>query len=186
MKKLMFAAIAVAIATVSQAASISWKFTNQNPSDFASQYVYAVSASDYDAAINDLKTNDGAKFLSDYNIANTDAGTDYQLKLNARGGGAGATALKGTDNQLAFFIFKDGIVDGKTYYTSGLVGGASYLYTPPDQATSTIDLGTSASKFTTTGTIASSGGGTDPLPEPTSGLLLLVGGAVLALRRKQK
>ena len=30
------------------------------------------------------------------------------------------------------------------------------------------------------------GGGTDPLPEPTSGLLLLVGGAVLALRRKQK
>ncbi len=30
------------------------------------------------------------------------------------------------------------------------------------------------------------GGGTDPLPEPTSGLLLLVGGAMLALRRKQK
>lgn len=185
MKKLMFAAIAAAIATVSQAASISWKFSNQNPSDFASQYIYAVSASNYDAAINDLKTNDGAKFLSDYNIANTDAGTDYQLKLNARGGGAGATALNGSDNQLAFFIFKDGIVDGKTYYTSGLVGGAAYLYTPPDQATSTLDLGTSASKFTTTGTIAKSGGG-EGVPEPTSGLLLLVGGAMLALRRKQK
>ena len=33
---------------------------------------------------------------------------------------------------------------------------------------------------------AQSGGGGETIPEPTSGLLLLVGGAMLALRRKQK
>ncbi len=35
-------------------------------------------------------------------------------------------------------------------------------------------------------TWTSTGGGTTDVPEPTSGLLLLVGGALLALRRKQK
>ncbi len=30
------------------------------------------------------------------------------------------------------------------------------------------------------------GGGSEPIPEPTSGLLLVVGGALLALRRRQK
>ena len=35
-------------------------------------------------------------------------------------------------------------------------------------------------------TYVAAGGNTPPIPEPTSGLLLLVGGAMLALRRKQK
>jgi hypothetical protein len=35
-------------------------------------------------------------------------------------------------------------------------------------------------------TKTATGGGGETIPEPTSGLLLLVGGAMLALRRKQK
>ena len=185
MKKLVVAIVVTVVATISQAASIAWGFTNEQGSSFANQFVYAVSASDYAAAILDLKENDGAKFLSDYNIPNTDAGTDYQKKLNARGNASGGTALKEGDSQIALFVFKDGITDGKSYYTTGLIGDATYLYEDGQQATKTLALGTSASAFTTTGTIAKSGGSED-VPEPTSGLLLLVGGAMLALRRKQK
>jgi hypothetical protein len=176
MKKLLIVAFAFSLASVSQAAQINWKFANENPSDFANQFVYAVSAANYSAAITDLTTNDGAKFLSDYNIANTDAGTDYQVKLNARGGGSGFTVLSGSDTQFALFVFKDGIVNGKDYYTTGLVGSSTYIYTPPDQVPATLELGTSAAAFATTGTIA---------PEPTSGLLMLLGMAGLALKRKR-
>lgn len=170
MKKLLIASIAISLAAMSQAASIAWKLTNQNPSDFASYTVYAVSASDYTAAINDLTTNDGAKFMSDYNLA------DSSKALNSRGGGSGAVEMKDGDSQFAFFIFKEGIVNGKDYYTTGLVGSSDYTYTPPEQAPATLELGTSAAAFTTTGTIA---------PEPTSGLLMLLGMAGLALKRKR-
>ena len=47
-----------------------------------------------------------------------------------------------------------------------------------------FDFGSGAGTLPSTPT--GHGGGDDPIPEPTSGILLLVGGAVLALRRKQK
>ena len=44
------------------------------------------------------------------------------------------------------------------------------------------------SSFATTGATGwnTNGGGSTDVPEPTSGLLLLIGGAMVALRRKQK
>ena len=170
MKKLIIVSVAIGLAAISQAASIQWKLTNENPSAFASYTVYAVSASDYAAAIADLTTNDGAKFMSDYFLEGS------SKALNSRGGGSSGVAMKGSDTQFALFIFKEGIVDGKDYYTTGLVGSSDYTYTPPEQAAATLELGTSAAVFTTTGTIA---------PEPTSGLLMLLGMAGLALKRKR-
>ena len=59
---------------------------------------------------------------------------------------------------------------------------SAMLYTPPAGAP-----GTFASTLATAGTTGTMSGGDAPgVPEPTSGLLLLVGGAMLALRRKQK
>ena len=78
-----------------------------------------------------------------------------------------------------FFV----VISGDNVYQSGVeqlteiqtIGSTSLAFGSQKSATQ------AASAWKTVG-----GGGTDPLPEPTSGLLLLVGGAMLALRRKQK
>ena len=179
MKKLIIAAAIVCAAAVTQAAQVSWAISNGASGDsFGKQYVYAVLGSNYDAAIADLTTNDGLKFLSDYAIANTDdASLNYQVALNARGGGNAPTVI-GDETKFALFVFTDGITDGKTYQTTGLMDASAYLFEPPAQATSVLELGKSSSSFTTSGTIAA-------VPEPTSGLLLLLGMAGLALKRKR-
>ena len=61
-----------------------------------------------------------------------------------------------------------------------MTGTGSYLLEA--DASKTVNLAMSSWTQIT----ASSSGGTTPVPEPTSGLLLLVGGAMIALRRKQK
>ena len=179
MKKIIIAMAIVCASVLAQGAAVSWKTTNGNSGDsFNKQYVYAVLGSDYNAAIADLTTNGGAKFLSDYAIANTsDSSKNYQVQFNARGGGSASTLL-GDESKFALFVFTDGIVEGNGYQTTGVLDVKDYLYEPPAQATSVLNLGASSSSFATSGTIAS-------VPEPTSGLLMLVGLAGLALRRRR-
>lgn len=71
----------------------------------------------------------------------------------------------------AFTIASLGSVEVTDAVTSGnaVFGGGGDLYTGLVSTWSTI----------------SSGSGPEPIPEPTSGLLLLVGGALLALRRRR-
>ena len=76
--------------------------------------------------------------------------------------------------------------DGSKYLDAGTVTGTVYDPTDP------TSVGTLAGKsmqgstgFPQASALQSMTGGGD-VPEPTSGLLLLVGGAMLALRRKQK
>lgn len=179
MKKIIIAMAIVCASVMAQAAAVSWKTTNGSSGDsFGTQYVYAVLGSNFEAAIADLTTNGGAKFLSDYAIANTaDSTLDYQTKLNARGGGSASTLL-GNESKFALFVFTDGIAEGKLYQTTGVLDASGYLYEPPAQATTVMNLDKSSTSFATSGTIAA-------VPEPTSGLLMLVGLAGLALRRRR-
>ena len=87
------------------------------------------------------------------------------------------------------------IVNGDQYKASTVYSGTN-IYDPAAQESSPGTATLSSAQIANTSWSSFGGGGTpDPgptpgpgpnIPEPTSGLLLLVGGAMLALRRKQK
>ena len=96
---------------------------------------------------------------------------------------------KGTDMFAVVFDTKStaAIIDEMTYGISGKFSTSSYIYDgnadPPESSPGTFSFGLASGL--TAGTI---GGGSTPsedVPEPTSGLLLVLGGAMLALRRRR-
>lgn len=176
MKKLvMFAAVAV-LAFAGQASSVDWRvnYAGQGAAWAGNgAFVLAFAGSDY-ADIVKLVTVDGsdtlqadlaAKALSSATISNNR--------------GAASTAPTGTANapsSMFWMIFSDGSYDADsavTWTAATDVSGA--FYEPPATGTT---FALSAANFTNSGTIAG-------VPEPTSGLLMLVGLAGLALRRRR-
>ena len=73
--------------------------------------------------------------------------------------------------------------DKKSYYVNptGKTLAAKNIYEPPNSGTQVSVNNTSDHTYTA----FAGGGGGEEVPEPTSGLLLLVGGALLGLRRKR-
>ena len=108
------------------------------------------------------------------------------------------TGLKSFDSDLASISFNIVVVDTTNNKYSVVKSGTYTPYGATDTAdTTTAALTTAARNVTGTGTApltwtalegASGGGGDTPVdsPEPTSGVLMLLGAGVLALRRKQK
>ncbi len=188
MKKLIVLMSAVALGLTASAASMDWDMTVASTSKG-----YKTMFFDYDnltaiQAILDAGGSSTYSSLQGYAFSNA-SGTDTFAT------GSKSTTLssqlfsgldKGTDMFAIVFDTKStaAIVDDMTYGMSGKFATSSYIYDgnadPPESSpgTFTFDLSTGL----TTGTIGASG----PTPEPTSGLLLLVGGSLLALRRKQK
>ena len=80
----------------------------------------------------------------------------------------------GTDYDF-YFVIVDG---GKTFTSNTKTVGAL------DVGTANITFGNMATQTQNASNWASSGGG-EPVPEPTSGLLMLLGAAGLALKRKR-
>ena len=84
-----------------------------------------------------------------------------------------------------------GLTEGETYYgtlvVTGTYGGQSYTINISDPVSIKFKTsGTTTMNFKTSIEAAGGWPAGEGAPEPTSGLLLLVGGAMLALRRKQK
>lgn len=171
MKKLMIVLVAVAYAAVSQAASVSWMLEKDTNKTFGNLTAYVINGSDY-AAVAALLTAGGATVATDF-----DAYVINSAALNSRGaGGDVATGVTGTS--IALFIFADDkIADGSTYSTTGAIDASAYVYTPP--ASSPGDLTLTVASFTTKGAPIGD------VPEPTSGVLMLLGLAGLALKRKR-
>lgn len=187
MKKLLIVLGAVAIATVSQAATFSWKTQ-------VGQYVYEGGTSSKAGSITAYLFNadvvsrdalvaafiDNGKGLTDF--------TSLSSKATSAAGAIANTTFStdpiGTETSLkAYFA----IISGDNIFISAEVSG---LY----QTTSTTTLQfapTAASKAAvtewTTGasSVATAGGWYTAVPEPTSGLLMLLGMAGLALRRRR-
>ena len=94
------------------------------------------------------------------------------------------TANDASITSSASFYYAIVATDGKSFSYVEATGMASKVYDPSLQESSKGAFNTINSATILAGTSKSFGGG--DVPEPTSGLLLLLGGAMLALRRKQK
>ena len=173
MKKLIIGVVAVAIAAVVQAAQVSWTLEKDTDKTFGNLTAYVIDGANY-AAVKALLDAGGASVATDFSAYVIDSAA-----LNSRG--AGGSEADGVDgNTLAWFIFKDNkIEDGSAYNTTGAMNISSYKFTPPESNPGDFTL--TVDSFTTKGAPI----GTGSVPEPTSGLLMLLGVAGLALRRKQ-
>lgn len=171
MKKLIVGVAAVAFAATVHAASAMWGLEKDSAKTFGNLTAYVINGSDY-ATVAALLTAGGDSVATDFNGYVIDS-----VALNSRGaGGSVSDGMTGTS--LAWFIFADDkIQDGSSYSTTGAIDVSAYVYTPPQSSpgeyTFTVDA------FTTRGSPIGD------VPEPTSGVLMLLGLAGLALKRKR-
>ena len=199
MKKLMFIAAVVA-AGLAQAASVNWEiakksFTMKDGSkpNGATVYVFDTAADGYTAFITSLTEGKLGDSINADTFTGASGylgqGTTYKSTnatlLNNNYGKANGTVTvsKVQDYDLAMIVY-----DGTDFLISDTASGKSYTDNPDDGSVAGFTAGkmTASSWATYTPASTPDPDPVTPAPEPTSGLLLLVGGAMLALRRKQK
>ncbi len=193
MKKLMFILAAAATAASVQAASVSWTCTNVkdgsgNPISGVAYFVNAATLSQ-----SDFKALSGATAMIDalkFDVDDGAGGTKKQTMYSWTPTDAGKYTSTAVDN--ATLGLKDATASSAylVVFDTATITDASHYYLTEVKSFETLSGSYSAQQAA--GAWAdvktSGGGGTSggDAPEPTSGLLLLVGGAMLALRRKQK
>ena len=191
MKKLMMIVSSMAVACSVQAASMVWGFQSSDIMDSTGQYMGdAVQGIAY--LYLGTVTSDGTAFDTSSATYVTQAGQNAAYQFGVFDAPVDNDAVPNTSAGQAYtLILVEDNGKGLDSYEGNyiLVNGTS---------TQGVDPMTSATwaKFTdataygasdwSTMTAGGGGGGQGGIPEPTSGLLLLVGGAMLALRRKQK
>ena len=180
MKKLIMFAAAVALACAGQAASVDWKLNVAGQGatwKAANAYAMAFNGSDY-AAVIKLLTVDGsdnmATDLGTYALKNGDV-TQFAI-ANSRGTASAAGQSTGVTGDTMFWVvFTEGSMDaGSTISWTAASDISAYDYEAGSPSPGSFAI----TAVPNSGTIAS-------VPEPTSGILLLVGMAGLALRRKR-
>ena len=178
MKKLLIAFAAVASALVVNAASCNWSTTGSiyTPTDSAvavsgfTAYLFDVTTVSQSALVTALR--DGGS-ITDY-TAMSSFSTDTAAKVST----TSFTQDSGKTIEAFFAIVKD-----------------DYVYISNTKSATTADVGDAKFSFASQSTISknvfdsttaySSAGWYQTVPEPTSGLLMLLGMAGLALKRKR-
>jgi len=189
MKKLIFACFAVTMAAVAQAASINWTITNvYSPSDSTAKIAansmsawLFVTANSTDVttvktttmvavqAVLDSGDLTGLSSLAAAHASNTAAGTI--------GGATGLTGFSsGSLTAFAVVVDSTDLATASNYF---LVSDGT-----TKTATFTSATGAKALAFGDQTSYSQGAGKWSAVPEPTSGLLLLLGMAGLALKRK--
>ena len=186
MKKLMFAALVVcAVAFSVSASEYKWGFSSDSSmlpdgSDYLDKgtaMLYLGTVTFADGAWN----TSGATFITsggmtaDYNFGHqSDTGMPTSSDINGTGGQAYSLILLSEDgvSDLAGFVG-----DGKFYYLVSGTSETGYYLSGTDR----VDY----AKMIYANPVTSWSEAKSDIPEPTSGLLRLVGGAMLALRRKR-
>lgn len=182
MKKIMIMLVAVAMAACAQAASINWSIANNAYAKSALDTVNTSRTANYTVML--FAESSRADVMAILAAGTTDGLSSLALvdatKTKATGKAAGAISDVSSGNQTVFSVVFDTytadmtLADAKNYIASAAITQPSYSGT--DAATS---LDFTATQFTGASwqSIA--------VPEPTSGLLMLVGLGALALRRKR-
>ena len=155
MKKLIVLAAIIVASVAANAASFKWTAGNIYGSDGATKWTGAVSL--YATGITDA-----------IYVANANNGAVSVANFST-------DKVTGGNAYDFYMVIEDG---GKTFTSSTVTVSAQAT------ATSNISFGNMASQTQNASNWASSGGG-EPVPEPTSGLLMLLGAAGLALKRKR-
>ena len=199
MKKLMFALAAVVVAACSQAATVSWTCSNVADAGgtkltTGSQYVFFFdSAAGAQAAIAEIKALDGAGAAA---VAAYMAGANFNDVKKATA--AGNFSI-GTSASLGSYTLPSngdlGLAGGTTYYmfsvifdTTTITDDSKFLIATGTATTTgaeTLGDTSSANKSFALGSQSANTTWYQTVPEPTSGLLMIVGLAGLALRRRR-
>lgn len=190
MKKIMVMLAAIAAAVVANAATVDWNYeitgaAGGTSDEFAGYTAYLVDATYFtglESVTKDAITGAG-NYIQSAGLTQTGSSGKGASKKYVFSSGAQEYAnasLEAGTSYNYYLVLMDAA--GEKYYAQ------AYSYTARE-ATATpsadaITLSVPGSTVSSGMTAWSTGGG--DVPEPTSGLLLLVGGALLALRRKQK
>ena len=171
MKKLVMMLVLVAAVVSAKAAVVDWTVSGAAAQENYTVYLLATAPGDY-ANVSEL----AAAAVGSAKIVKS--GRSYTTGVQES---ESASITKD-----ATFYYAIVSSDSATSFSYVEVAGmASKVFDPAAQESSPGNFNTVSAANILAGTSKSFGGGGD-VPEPTSGLLLLVGGAMLALRRKQK
>ena len=186
MKKIiMFLAVAT-IAGISQAASIKWSASNifnGNTTDKingGAAYLFAVDSSITAAAAQAYLSGDKTLAEKQAYLANSVANT-----TTSSGAINYTTDVSLADGTYDFFMVvfdSNPVTDASNFFVSATKTGLEIT----SVGTANVSIGNQKTLSQNPASFSSVGGGSaDPSPEPTSGLLLLVGAGILGLRRKR-
>ena len=168
MKKLMIAVAAMACAFATQAASMAWSYSDGNSSVHDGYTIYALLGA---------VSTDWADEAAVAAAAMGNPSTIGKVSMSYVAVGT-ATSADLTDTSSVYFMLVK--ADSSQFaVTSASVPGSTYVYGEQEPEKSAFEV-TNFGAFQDW----KSGPGPDPTPEPTTGMLMLVGLAGLALRRR--